>query len=77
MVVATPPPSPTVTQTTTTTEPPVLLRVAGLVTLVASIGIDAFAPSWNPDPWVYLGAVALIVWGPNILPSLTHRKDGQ
>lgn len=61
----------------TSTDPPVLLRVVGLVALVAAMAIDAFAPDWDPDPWVYLGGVALVVWGPTIVPSLVRRSSGQ
>lgn len=54
-------------------EPPTLLRVAGLVTLVAMVAIDAFVSGWDPDPWVYLAAPPLIVWGPGLIPAITRR----
>jgi hypothetical protein len=42
------------------------LRGAGLVALVVIIGVDA-ATTWNPDPWVYIAGVGLIVWGPRVV----------
>lgn len=54
-------------------DPPALLRGAGLVVFLALAGVDAFAPGWDPDPWIYLAGVALIVWGPRIIPSLVRR----
>ena len=47
--------------------PPPLLRAAGLLALLAIIVIDARADNWNPNPWLYLLGVALIVWGPVVL----------
>ena len=55
---ATPPDAPT--------SPPPVTRVAGLVALVALAAVDAFSVGWDPNPMVYLAAVALIVWGPQV-----------
>lgn len=47
--------------------PPPLLRATGLAALVAIVVIDALVVDWDPNPWVYLVGVALIIWGPTVL----------
>ncbi len=55
-------------------DPPPLLRVAGLVAFLALALVDSLDAEWNPDPWVYLGGVAVIVWGPAMLPSIGRKQ---
>lgn len=50
--------------------PPMALSIVGLVALVASLGIDAFAPGWDPEPWTYLVAIVVLVWGPTMIPAI-------
>lgn len=47
--------------------PPPLLRAAGLLALLVIIFTDAYTDGWNPNPWLYLLGVALIIWGPSVL----------
>ena len=47
--------------------PPPLLRAAGLLAMLVIIFVDAWADRWNPNPWLYLLGIALIVWGPVVL----------
>jgi len=48
--------------------------VAGLLAFIAITVVDSRDRDWNPDPWVYLAGVALLVWGPRIIPSLVRGK---
>ena len=48
-------------------DPPVALRLAGLVALLVIIAVDALVTSWSPEPWVYIAGIALIVWGPRVV----------
>lgn len=55
------------------TGPPMLLRVAGLVTFVALAALDALVGDWDPPLWSYSSAVVVLIWGPAML-ALVGRK---
>ncbi len=48
--------------------------MAGLVAFITLAIVDSLDAEWNPDPWVYLGGVAVIVWGPAMLPSIGRKQ---
>lgn len=54
-------------------DPSTWLRLAGLVALLIIVAIDAISVEWNPDPWVHLAGIGLLVWGPRVATSGIRR----